>query len=457
MRLSFKNRIALYYMISAALLIVVLFVVIYGIVYATVFNRLNENITYEAKKHAAILAVDSGSVRIRNKAEWLESEHRTIEVNPVFIQIIDSAGQLIDKSPNLKEGQLSYNASASDYLFETHQLSGEPIRQTQLAITEGGQVVGYLLVAMSQEEAILVLANLKGVLLIAFPLVLLVIFLTARLIAGRSIRPVSSIIHTASKITRENLDERIDVPPNQDELSTLVVTINNLLDRIEYAIEREKRFTADASHELRTPLAVMKGTLEVLVRKPRPSQEYVDKIDYCLSEINRMNHLVDQLLLLARFESQKKAVENKKIDLTELIDGVIRRQQSEIIEKKLTIQWEVTQRYEISSDPYMVDIILENLLSNAVKYSTSEKCIAVVLERDRQHVICRIKDEGIGMPQEELTKIFERFYRSEAFSHPHVRGSGLGLSIVKRMCDLLFIDLAIESAYQRGTQVQLTF
>ena len=457
MRLSFKDRIALYYMISTALLVAILFLVIYGIVHATVFNRLNENITFETKKHAAILAVDEGHIHIKNKAEWLEREHRNIEVNPVFIQVVDSAGRIIDKSPNLKEGQLVHNATAPDYLFETHLLSGEPIRQTQLAVTEGGEVVGYLLVAMSQEEAILVLANLRGVLLIAFPSVLMVVFLAARLIAGRSIQPVSSIIHTASRITRKNLTERIEVPPNQDELSTLVITINDLLDRIQYAVEREKRFTADASHELRTPLAVMKGTLEVLVRKPRPTQQYLEKIAYCIGEIDRMNHLVDQLLLLARFESQKEALENKKIDLTELVDMVIKRQQEEILVKNLRIKWEVNQHHEVLSDPYMVDIILENLLSNAVKYSDPHKCIEVVIESTEDQVICRIHDEGIGILPEELTKIFERFYRAEAMAHPHVRGTGLGLSIVKRMCDLLYIKLSIDSIYHGGTQVQLIF
>ena len=444
-------------MTSTALLITVLFAVIYGIVYATVFDRLNENIAIEAEKHANILAIDQGNIQIKNKAEWLEREHRTIEVNPVFIQIIDSTGQLVDKSPNLKTGQLRYDTDDADQSFRTFLLSGQPIRQTQWAITDGGKVVGHLLVAMSQEEAILVLGNLRKVLMIAFPLVLGVVFLAARFIAGRSIKPVSNVIYTANQITQENLSERIALPSNQDELTMLVVTINDLLDRIENAVEREKQFTSDASHELRTPLAVMKGTLEVLIRKPRSSQEYVDKVNYCIHEIDRMNHLVDQLLLLARWESQQASLKRTMFDLPVLIDNVIQRQQPNIREKQLCVQLNVDQSYEVYADPYLVDVILENLLSNAIKYSNPQQCITIHVARENQRTVCTLRDEGLGMKKEELTKVFDRFYRSEAGKHPQVRGTGLGLSIAQRMCHLLKIDLSVDSVYQHGTTVRLAF
>ena len=96
--------------------------------------------------------------------------------------------------------------------------------------------------------------------------------------AGRSIKPVTNIIKTSSQITKDNLTTRIELPNNKDELFTLSKTINDLLERMEEAVEREKQFTSDASHELRTPLAVIKGTLEVLVRKPREKQEYEEKL-----------------------------------------------------------------------------------------------------------------------------------------------------------------------------------
>uniref|UniRef100_UPI00404914DA histidine kinase dimerization/phospho-acceptor domain-containing protein n=1 Tax=Flavobacterium sp. TaxID=239 RepID=UPI00404914DA len=160
---------------------------------------------------------------------------------------------------------------------------------------------------------------LKNILLISYPLILILLYLFARFFAGRSIIPVSTIIDTSRKITKDNLKTRIPLPNNKDELFALSQTINNLLDRVENAIEREKQFTSDASHELRTPLAVIKGTMEVLIRKPRNQHEYEEKIQFCISEVDRLNHMVDQLLLLARFENQKQNIKKESIYLNAIV------------------------------------------------------------------------------------------------------------------------------------------
>src|SRR5690606_8661362 len=122
-----------------------------------------------------------------------------------------------------------------------------------------------------------------------------------------------------------NLSGRIPLPFNKDELYTLSKTINALLSRIENALEREKQFTSDASHELRTPLAVIKGTLEVLKRKPRSREEYEENIDFCLTELDRINSTVDQLLLLARFESQTQLVNYEPVNLNVLFHEITAR------------------------------------------------------------------------------------------------------------------------------------
>jgi len=181
------------------------------------------------------------------------------------------------------------------------------------------KIIGHLFIAMSLDDAQMILTNLRNTLSVSFPLILILLFLIARLIAGRSIKPVTAITETSSNITKDNLKGRIVLPQNKDELYTLSKTINDLLDRIENAVEREKQFTSDASHELRTPLTVLKGTLEVLIRKPRTQAEYEEKIAYSIKEVNRVNNLVDQLLLLARFENQKQRLKIEKVYLNALI------------------------------------------------------------------------------------------------------------------------------------------
>jgi len=247
------------------------------------------------------------------------------------------------------------------------------------------------------------------------------------------------------------------LPRKMDELYVLSKTINDLLDRIENAVEREKQFTSDASHELRTPLAVIKGTLEVLARKPRTQEEYESKIHYCVSEVDRLNRLVDELLMLARFENQKQNAKTETVYLNALLLDVLTRHSQVINEKKLVIKYDFANDYYVRSDEYLVSIILSNLLSNAIKYSKDDSAIKLELYEENGRVVCTIIDQGIGIIAEDFDKILKPFFRSQALSHPEIKGIGLGLSIVNRLCYLLKIEMNFESQAQTGTTVRITF
>ncbi len=178
----------------------------------------------------------------------------------------------------------------------------------------------------------------------SFLIILILLFFIARFFAGRSIKPINAIINTSKIITKDNLKTRIPLPKTRDELFTLSKTINNLLNRIEDAIEREKQFTSDASHELRTPLTVIKGTLEVFVRKPRDNKEYEEKINYCINEVDHLNMLVDQLLLMARFENQKQSINTESVYLNALILDVLTLNSEKISSKNIDIKFDANCR-----------------------------------------------------------------------------------------------------------------
>jgi len=456
-QLSFKNRIASNYIITTALLIFVVFSVIYAIVRFSVYIRVNNEIKTEVTKHLKEIEVIENCVLLVEEEEWKTSQFNKIEVSPAFIQFVDELGALVEKSPNLKKKQLTYKSDAPvNELFDT-RLDNISVRQIQVPLYQGTKIIGYLIVAMSLEDSAMVLHNLFVILLVAYPIILIVLFLIARFIAGKSIKPISSIIETSNVITKDNLKSRIPLPQNRDELFTLSHTINNLLDRVENAIEREKQFTSDASHELRTPLAVIKGTLEVLVRKPRNPEEYKEKIDFCISEVNRLNHLVDELLLLARFENQKQTLKIERVSLNAVFLDVISRNSTIIAEKKIKCIANFSQDYYVNTDSYLLCIIVNNILTNAVKYSNPNDTINFDILENESELICSISDHGIGIAEEDLQKIFDQFYRSKSNEHPDIKGTGLGLSIVKRLSLLLQIDLQIESEENKGTKVILGF
>jgi signal transduction histidine kinase len=453
---SFKNRIAFNYILSSSILIAIVFFSIFFIVKYTVNQHINEEIQEELYKHLDDVSTDSNDTYLIQVDQWRAREHNSISVNPVFVEFYDTNKQLIDKSPNLKSSNIQLLAANQNNKFTDTKLNGIPIRQIQTGIINKDQVVGYLVVAMSLEDFEIV-QILKNILLISYPLILILLFLIARFLAGRSIKPVSTIIDTSSQITKDNLKSRIPLPINKDELFVLSQNINNLLDRVENAIEREKQFTSDASHELRTPLAVIKGTMEVLIRKPRNQHEYEEKINFCISEVNRLNHMVDQLLLLARFENQKQNIKNETIYLNAIILDNLTRFSEKIESKKIKIITSFSDDYYIQSDNYLVSIIISNLLSNAIKYSDSTGEIRIKLSQNEHHITFSISDKGIGIAPDDMNKIFNSFYRSDVINHAQIKGTGLGLSIVKRLCDLLKFEISVDSKLNVGTTFSLSF
>lgn len=453
--LSLKNRIAFHYIISTALLVFVVFIIIYSIVSFTVYKNVNENINFEAAEYQEKIHFVNDQPKLLDKSEWIKQEHNEVAVNPVFLVLSDSKGKIIEKSENLKNENLKIETNSNSIITTDVLMSGKMLRQKQVPLYSNKKIKGYLLVAVSQQEAITILNNLFNILSLSYPITLILLFIIARIITARSIKPILNIIETTGKISQEDLNFRIELPKKKDELQLLSQTINELLDRIQNAVEREKQLTSDASHELRTPLAVIKGTLEVLIRKPRNQTEYLEKIDFCIKEVDRLNNLVSELLLLARFENQKQNIQREDISLNAIILDELSRYSDKIKNKQIVVKHNFTEDYIIKSDQYLISIIFGNLISNALKYSNQNGEISINLHNENSLVIVSIIDNGIGIKKDNIDKVFDPFFRSFPNNHPEIKGTGLGLSIVKRVCTLLDINVIIESEENIGTKVIL--
>jgi len=453
LNLTFKNRVAAYYLFATAFIITILFFAIYWIVYNTVYSHLKDDLDAELSEVSnSIFVSENDEIIFANPLEWMEGEHSQIEVNPTFIQVTNLAGNVIKKTSNLSDDSLSFYKSFSSKYYLSTELSQSAVYQVQSPIVnKEGKTVAYLIIAIPLEESELVLENLKSVLFIAFPAILLILFFATRYIAGKAIAPVNNVIQTASRITKENLQERIKLPTNKDEIYTLISTINELLNRLEDTLLREKQFTSDASHELRTPLSVIKGTLEVLVRKPREVPQYEEKINYCIKETDRMTKLIDQLLFLAKYDSGKVLPNKLHIDIKKLIADLATRLEPILSEKEIKVNINDNGNTFAVADESMIEIIFENVITNSIKYSGTKSEIDIRFKDHESFLECIIKDNGIGMTDEQKRKIFDRFYRTDESRNSEAGGFGLGLSIVKKFCELQNIDLQVESRPSLGT------
>lgn len=456
MNLSFKNRIALHYLVATASVMAIVFTVIFIMVKGTVLRNLDSELSYEAEKHAGEIVILGDSIRFKNKSEWEEREHREIQVNPVFIQIMNKAGQLMDKSPNLKTARLPMENTEFGGHFNT-RLNDRKIRQVQIPIEKNGKIEGYILAAVSSEAAFSVIAKLQNVLLISYFVVLSGLFFISRFLAGRSIVPVQQINKTIRRITKDNLKERVPLPTNQDEIYSLSQSFNDLLTRIENALQREKQFTSDVSHELRTPLASLRGTLEVLIRKTRTPEEYVQKIRYSLEETEKMTHTLEQLLLIARLESTSPNKKDRLINLAAIIDESIALHRDQITGKNLEIHLEAEAVESVLVPQYYTKIIMDNLLSNAIKYSHPDSRISIKAGNWDGGITLTIQDQGLGIKEADLDKVFDNFFRSDTGDHKNIAGNGLGLSIVKKCAEAIQAEISIDSIYGQGTSVTVKF
>ena len=381
-KLSLRNRISFYYLGATAVLVLILFITIYYVVHKTVYTHLDNDLKAESGEVFKGIVILNDKFIFANPYEWIEKEHSQIEVNPTFVQVCDTNGIVIKKTGNLLDSELKFYADKKTKSFFNTLLSKQPTRQLQMPIQNpNGKILGYLIIAIPLEESALVLNNLKFVLLFAYPAVLIALFFITRFFAGKSIEPVNKVISTAERITKENLEERIELPLHNDELYKLTSTINQLLDRLEDTVLREKQFTSDASHELRTPLAVIKGTLEVLIRKPREVEHYESKISYCINEVNRMSTIIDQLLTLARYDSGKISPNITKIELKDNVLSVVDRLKSQLIPKNINVKIINDDGLSVKADPDMTEIILENIISNSIKYSRKDTNIEVKIEQ----------------------------------------------------------------------------
>jgi len=456
MKLNFRNRIALFTALAAAVTIGLVFLLVYGVVYQTAYRHLDNDLTQEKDEVLSNLRWTGDSIIIEHMPEWEESEHLQIVVNPTFLQVVDSQGKLLFRTVNLKDDILLFNPDLKDIAFFNSSINDNRIRQGQFPIVnEQRTIIGHLTVGISQEESAVVLYNLSNTLWIAFPLLLIILFLSTAFAASKGIAPVQQLIRAAAGIGEANIDKRLPLPPNQDEIYQLATTINELLDRVEKGMLREKQFTADASHEIRTPLTAIRGTLEVLLRKQREPEQYETKINCVIGEVDRLNSMLDQLLLLARLESGNTNTNRIPVDLSTFFKNLSADWKTRLLGKKMHMEFEIPSGTTLSTDAALLNIILDNLIGNALKYGYSGGAIHCIWSTENRSLI--IHDNGPGIPSEHLAHLFNRFYRTDASRSSSIPGAGLGLSIAKKVANVLGIRLSVFSPEGEGTTFTLHF
>ncbi len=268
-------------------------------------------------------------------------------------------------------------------------------------------------------------------------------------IAGRAIKPIQTISRTAMRIAAGRLEERISTGGNSSELDQLSHILNGTFDRLAAILDQQKRFTADASHELRTPVTVLLSETRRILKRERTAQEYQDVIRTCERIGQRIQRLIESLLLLAHQESAAATQRNESCDLAELAAASV--EQLQTIANERGIRIEATLRpARCQGQPAALSILANNLIANAIQHQRGPGHVWVETGIAGQDAVLRVRDEGPGISAEDLPRIFERFYRADKARTGESGHAGLGLAIVKTIIENHGGRVGVESEYGHG-------
>jgi len=256
----------------------------------------------------------------------------------------------------------------------------------------------------------------------------------------------------ARSITANNLSGRLAVPKAVDELRRLSETLNQMLDRIETSFKSIRQFTADASHELRAPLTLIQAAADFSLRRDRSREELQDAMRRILGESKRTTALVDDLLLIARSDSDPAAFERNTIDLSSMLNDVSTQASTLAQEKHLKIVPQIpNQPVVIAGDELSLRRLFMALVDNAVKYTSEHGTVWINLDIEDKQAVIRIRDTGIGISNEDLPRVFDRFWRADKVRSRDEGGTGLGLAIAKGITERHGGTLRVESELGHGS------
>lgn len=253
-------------------------------------------------------------------------------------------------------------------------------------------------------------------------------------ISKHSLKPVDDMIKEVKEISINDLNKRLDVSGVNNEFKDLAKTFNEMVSEIQVSMEKQNRFISDASHELRTPISVIQGYANLLSRWGKEDEEVlIESIEAIKDESNNMKKLIESLLFLARGEKNNNVIIKEDFNLKNLIDEIVK--ESIMIDDKHNIFTKNNEYVIINADKNLIKEAIRVFVDNSIKYTQEDGNIKINSFKSNKKVFISIEDNGIGIPKDDLERIFDRFYRVDKSRNKEINGFGLGLSIAKYIID----------------------
>jgi heavy metal sensor kinase len=383
----------------------------------------------------------------------------------VELRILDAAGTELEGSqqsqggPELPERTLR-DALKGNAAYDTIKLGssgGTEVAYRSYATPASGTggTVYIVQAYRSDYHTQFALKNLRVMMAALVPLIVLLTGAFGMFFARVALRPVASMARTIRQITAENLSLRLTPPRTRDEIRELADLFNAMLGRLEDSFLSERRFIQDVSHELKTPLTILKGELEVALKKARSAGEYAAVLQSNLEETEKMSRIVGDLLTLARFDNREVKLERASLDLEGLLRGTAAKLEGLAAKTGTRIEIAAAGAPEVRGDRAQLERLFLILLDNAVKYGAAGGVITARIFTENGAAAVSVADKGPGIPAADLPHIFKRFYRADAARSSG--GFGLGLAIAKSIAEAHHASITAASQNAQGATFTIVF
>jgi len=444
-----RVRLTLLYIVLLALALAAFGLLVYLIAAKRIYDGVDDSLSVQAEAVESLLEPFDGPLShediSRNRLE-LDDE---ASAGAVF-QIRSLDGRILYSLPQPvnRDLPLPRNAGPKEPKFFSRKVGGQRLRILYQPIVRDGQALGSVEVGQSLRETDAALDEIRYVFLSGGLAVLLITSVSAYALAGRALDPVRQLSRLARDIEQTtDFSRRLSGPRAGGEMRELIATFNAMIERVERTLAGQRTFLADSSHELRRPLTVLRTNIDILSDTALPTEEREACLREMRTEAEAMSHLLSDLLLLSREEAQ--AIGRASVDYTSLCEEAMARLRAQ--DDRHELRADAAPGVRVLGDRERLAQMLWNLLENARQYTPDGGRIELRLRRADGFARVEVQDTGIGILEEDLPHIFERFYRGQSARANHTDGAGLGLAIVKYVAEAHGGIITVSSQPGRGT------
>ncbi|HEX4202742.1 MAG TPA: HAMP domain-containing sensor histidine kinase [Ktedonobacteraceae bacterium] len=379
----------------------------------------------------------------------------------ILVRMLDVKGQTIYVSP-------AFHALSLPPISFTDPLHGSPwqgtvaahdgqqVRIYSVVLTDNGTAFGVLQVGETLAQLTTTLQNIVLALLVLVPFVLLLGAFGSYWLAKRAFRPMLYLTRIAREIKAGDLHRRVPVPLHKDEVYDLALTLNEMIERLDQAFMQQRRFVADASHELRTPVTVIRSITDVALEEPQSLEECVEALRDINAETERQGQLINDLLTLARTDEEQMPLDSELVQLDLLVSDVVVVMEPLAVERGIKLQFQETEAVTILGDTTHLIQMIMGLVDNALTYTNAGGTVTLGVSIHANSARLVVRDTGVGIAEEDVIHIFERFYRADTARSRVANGSGLGLALADWVIRAHGGSIAVESTVGQGSIFTVT-